>query len=357
MIGLLKAQEVTSANGNAASEPKQEATQNADPPHARFPLDVAGYLSIRTFNDAALYEHHRYAEYAGSIFVSKKAGRWLFHSEFNADNIPSDDSEGVQILRRGSWIFKLDNVFVNYNWRDYLQAEAGLLFVPTYSRTHRYQSTTLTVEEPLIDENIFPTMFKGVMIHGDKYFEKGGVSYQIYGGVNKERSFNTGVTKQIGLARSIGGKLVLHLPNRGFFDAFDVGFQRLHELYPGLRRDQTNGWELHLEKGQFELLAEAAHSSIRPVDGTPGHFREGYYLQPSYRITRNLLAVARYDLLDRDNTRADKNALARQSLGLICRPWALLSLKIEADRYQAERGRLPAYYGASVGVVYFFHLP
>jgi len=182
-------------------------------------------------------------------------------------------------------------------------------------------------------------------------------SYQIYGGVNKERSFNTGVTKQIGLARSIGGKLVLHLPSRGFCDAFDVGFQRLHELYPGLRRDQTNGWELHLEKGQFELLAEAAHSSIRPVDGTPGHFREGYYLQPSYRITRNLSAVARYDLLDRDNTRADKNALARQSLGLTCRPWALLSLKIEADRYQPERGRLPAYYGASVAVIYFFHLP
>lgn len=81
---------------------------------------------------------------------------------------------------------ELQTASANYNWRDWLQGEAGFLFVPTNWRTHRYQSTNLTVDEPLIDQNVFPTAFKGIMLHGDKYFEDGGFSYQIYGGVSQE---------------------------------------------------------------------------------------------------------------------------------------------------------------------------
>lgn len=67
-----------------ASESNGEAPDIADPPPRKLPLDVAGYLSFRTLNNDNLSEHHSYGEVAGSIFLSKKAGQWLFHSEFNA---------------------------------------------------------------------------------------------------------------------------------------------------------------------------------------------------------------------------------------------------------------------------------
>jgi hypothetical protein len=84
--GWLGAQDLSLDAGAAGSEPKAEAPDIGDPHTHKFPLDVAGYLSFRTLNDDAFYKHEYYREYAGSLFLSKKAGRWLFHSEFNANS-------------------------------------------------------------------------------------------------------------------------------------------------------------------------------------------------------------------------------------------------------------------------------
>jgi hypothetical protein len=51
------------------------------------------------------------AQGAGHAARERCYGRWLFHSEFNIDNILSNDREGLQILSRSDWILKLDNVF------------------------------------------------------------------------------------------------------------------------------------------------------------------------------------------------------------------------------------------------------
>jgi hypothetical protein len=162
MTGWLQAQE-------SSSEPKQQTPDIADPPPAKFPLDIAGYISFRALNDDDLSEHNFYREYAASVFVSKKIGRWQFHSEFNANTASEFDTEGIHIVpKNGNLDVTLETASVNYNWRDWLQVEAGFLFVPTYWRTHRYQSTNLTVDEPLMDQNVFPTAFKGGMLHGDK---------------------------------------------------------------------------------------------------------------------------------------------------------------------------------------------
>jgi hypothetical protein len=143
----------------------------------RFPIEVAGYVNFRYLDDDALQKHHFYREYSASLFLSKTIGRWRFHSELNADTAPEYDSEGIHLFpRRPSLSVKLDSGFVNYNARDWLQVQAGLLFVPTYWRTHRYQSTALTVDEPLIDQNVFPTALKGAAIYGDLYWGDGGVS-------------------------------------------------------------------------------------------------------------------------------------------------------------------------------------
>jgi hypothetical protein len=347
----------------AGNDPARQGQKAPDAAKGReFPLDVAGYLSFRSLNDDSLDEHRFYREYSGSIFLSKTIGRWSFHSEFNASNAPEYDAEGLHLFpRRPSLSVKLDSGFVNYNWRDWLQGEAGFLFIPTYWRTHHYQSTTLTVDEPLADQNVFPTAIKGVMLHGDRYFEGGGISYQFYGGAGQEPDLDTNqeVRYRSGV---MGGKLVFHVPTRLFFDTFDIGYQQLRERHESGRGQETYGGEMLLEKGRARLLAEFAYASIGPMDVSPGrvrsgYFRQGYYVQPSYGITRQLSAVARYERLNSDSRHDDVNALARQLVGLTYRPAPALSLKLEADRFQPQQGRLPAYYGASLAIVYFFRLP
>jgi hypothetical protein len=357
------AQEAPAAEPQPACAPTQEAAEPDGAKPGKFLPDVAGYLSFRNLNYDYLSTHSFYREYSGSVFVSKTLGRWSFHSEFNAGNAPEYDSEGIHLIhRRPSLSVKLDSAFLNYNWRDWLQVRAGFLFVPAYWRTHRYQSTTLTVDEPLTDQNVFPTAFKGLMIHGEKYFEEAGFSYALCAGNSQEPDLNDPQETHY-RSGAVGGKLVLHLPTRHFLDHFDIGYQQLREQHKrtGSQQD-TYGAELRLEKGRAAFLGEFAYASIGP--GTLGpsffrreYFRQGFYLQPSYRITRQLFAVARYDRLNGNSRRGSLSGLARQLAGLTYRPVPALSLKLEADRLEPRRGRLPPYYGVSVGIVYFFHLP
>src|SRR6267154_2304126 len=215
----------TTVTASATPDP----ATGAQPATRHFPVEVAGYLGFRYFNRDELEDHSFLREYSASLFLSRTFGRWRIHSEFNAGNSPEDDSEGIRLLhRQRNLSVKLDTLLVNYNLRDWFQTEAGFLFIPTYWRAHRYQSTTLTVDDPLIDQNIFPTAFKGIAIHGDKYFESGGFSYQLYGGVDQQSQFGArDLSRAIERSRSIGGKIVLHLPSRHLLNTLDIGFHRL----------------------------------------------------------------------------------------------------------------------------------
>jgi hypothetical protein len=323
-----------------------------------FPLEVAGYINFRYLNDDALQDHDFSREYSASLFLSKTIGRWRLHSEFNGNTAAEYDSDGIHLFpRRPSLSVKLDSGFVNYNQRDWLQVQAGFLFIPTYWRTHRYQSTTLTVDEPLIDQNLFPTAVKGGALYGDKYFGDGGVSYIVYGGVDQQSQFvESAHVVQTERARVIGGKLTFHLPSRHFFGMFDIAIHRLRRVGLDGLPDETYGLELQLSRGRVEVLGEFAHTSMDVVKGVRSYIRQGYYIQPSYRITSKLFAVVRYDRLDRDSRYVDQSSLAKQSAGLTYRPIPVVSVKIEGDRFEPEGARLPAYYGVTVSLVWFFHL-
>jgi hypothetical protein len=325
-----------------------------------FPFDVAGYISFRYLNDDAFQEHDFFREYAASLFLSKTVGRWRFHAEFNADTAPEYDSDGIHLFPpRPSLSVKLDSAFVNYNSRDWLQVQAGLLFVPTYWRRHRYQSTTLTVAEPLIDQNIFPTALKGGALYGDKYWGDGGLSYIVYGGVDQQSQFQqSSQVVRTEQAKAAGAKITLHVPNRQFFTTFDVSVHRLHRVgTDDGKPDELYGTELQLSKSRFELLGEFDHASMDVVNGIRAFVRQGYYIQPSYRITAKLFAVVRLDRLDRDSRYTDQSRLARQSAGLTYRPVPAVSLKIEGDRYEPQGTRIAAYYGVTAAAVWFFQLP
>jgi hypothetical protein len=345
----------------AAGEQGQQEPPAPEPaPSPGLPFEVAGYINFRYVNEDALQERDFYRDYAASLFLSKTVGRWRFHAEFNADTAPEYDDDGIHLIhRRPSLSVKLDSGFVNYNARDWLQFQAGLLFIPTYWHTHRYQSTTFTVDDPLIDQNIFPTALKGGALYGDKYWGDGGVSYIVYGGVDQQAEFQENTRAlRIETARTAGGKFTLHVPSRHFFRTFDVAVQRLHRVgTDDGKPDEIYGVEMLLSKSRYELLGEFAHESMDVVNGVRSYIRQGYYLQPSYRITPKLFAVVRYDRLDRDSRYVDQNSLARQSAGLTYRPIPSISLKIEGDRYEPEEARLPAYYGVTTALVWFFHLP
>src|SRR5580704_14002739 len=257
----------TRAQAIAAPEPApQEPERPTAATVAPFPLDVAGYVAFRNLGSDDLIDRTSFREYSGSVFLSKTMGRWLFHSEINANTAPEWDSEGIHILPRLTNLsVKLETASVNYTWRDWMQVQAGFLFVPTYWRTHRYQSTTLTVDEPLIDQAIFPTAFTGAMIHGDKYFDEGGISYQFYGGSAQQANFEdatAGVAGDLTRSRAVGGKMVWHLPSRHLFNTLDVGFHAHRALNSDTSRTQIYGTDLNVEKGPIQLLGEFADASI-----------------------------------------------------------------------------------------------
>jgi hypothetical protein len=342
-----------------APEAPQEPALPAADHGGSFPLDVAGYDAVRNLTGDDLADRNVFREYSGSIFVSKTIHRWLFHSEINANTAPEWDSEGIHLLPRMSHLsVKLETASVNFNWRDGLQVQAGFLFVPTYWRTHRYQSTTLTVDEPLIDQAVFPTAFTGAMIHGDRYLEEGGISYQIYAGYAQQANFEDAVVSaDLTRSRAAGGKVVWHVPSQHMFHTFDVGFHVHRALNSNTSRTHIYGTELNLEAGRIQVLGEFADASVGALPGQAGYYRQGFYLQPSYRIAPQLFVVARYERLNRDSRNPDVNRLAKQSLGLTYRPVPAVSLKLEADRFEPQRGRLPPYYGVGFAVVYFFRVP
>jgi hypothetical protein len=344
---------------SAASQAQQNPPAAEVPPIRTFPLDVAGYVSFRYLNDDALQDHSFYREYSASLFLSKTVGRWRFHTEFNGTTAPEYDSDGIHLFPpRPSLSVKLDSGFVNFNARDWLQIQAGMLFIPTYWRTHRYQSTTLSVDEPLIDQNIFPTALKGGAVYGDKYWKDGGLSYIVYGGVDLQSQYQerTG-DSETEQSRVVGGKLTFHVPNRTFFRTLDIAFHRLHRFGGDDKPDDIYGAELQLSKGRFEVLGEFDHASLDFVHGLRTYFRQGYYVQPSIRITPRLFATARYDRLDRDSRYADQKNLAAESAGVVFRPVPKISIKVEGNRYEPQGSAAPAYYGATTSLVWFFHLP
>jgi hypothetical protein len=131
----------------------------------------------------------------------------------------------------------------------------------------------------------------------------------------------------------------------------------MHQVGGDGLADETYGVELQLSKSRFEVLGEFGHASMDVVNGGRSYIRQGYYIQPSYRIIPKLFAFVRFDRLNRDSRYADQNSLARKLVGLTYRPMAAISLKVEGNRYEPAGARVPAYYGVTTSLVWFFNLP
>jgi hypothetical protein len=346
-----------------------------DPPKkAVLPFDVSGYFSFRQLKGEDPGSRDAFREYAFSLFLDKAISKWRFHTEFNSEKSPHFDNDGI-LFGPDSIKAHLHTAWANFQQSDAFQVRAGFLFVPTYWRTHRYQSTTLTVADPLIDRRIFPSGVVGAMGHGNKLFDDGGFGYTVYGGVTprapvpeipkvggegeggdgeEDHHTTTAQEFEAGRARSVGGTFLAHVPNGHNINVLDLGFQYLYQAYSNHLGARIYGFETRIEKGRGALLGEFAHSSILEESGERLYMKQGLYVQPSYRVLRNLFGVYRYDVLNLDSRNTERGTLTRHTAGVTWRPIANLSLKAEYNRFEFTRGDHPTYSGASAGVVYYF---
>jgi hypothetical protein len=345
---------------------------------AQPPVDFAGYASFRRV--APQGGSNAANEFSASIFATGTLGRFRLHSEWNLSNATEYDSEGINLVHpRRDLSVKLDSATLTYNVRDWLQFAAGFEFVPTYWRAHRYQSVTLTVQDPVTDQSVFPTAFKGGLVKGDKYLEFGGFSYQLYGGVGQQTVYRPDGTGTF-LARDpiMGGKFVFHAPCGHWLDACDVGIHLARVFLPGGHVNNLYGGEARLEKGRVGFLSEFAHAYMGVPNGGPAYNRQGFYVQGAYRLARTVWVVARFDRANLDSRFDGPNDIRRRLLGLVFRPVPDLSLKFEANQYPGptfianpDFGSLPVpisvaasplpghphHYGVSMSIVYFWHRP
>ncbi len=351
------------------------ASSPPDPPKkAVLPFDVSGYLSFRQIKGEDPGSRDAFREYSFSLFLDKTVGKWNFHSEFNTEKSPHFDNDGI-LFGPDSIKAHLHTAWVNFQQSDELQLRAGFLFVPTYWRTHRYQSTTLTVSDPLIDRRIFPVGVVGAMGYGSKRFDDGGFAYSVYGGVaprvpapelptvggdaetgdaGTEDHATSEAEFEAGRARSIGGTFLAHVPNGHNLNVTDIGVHYLYQKYSDGKGARIYGFESRIEKSRLALLAEFAHSSILEENGERLYLKQGFYVQPSYRLLRNLFGVYRFDVVNLDSRNTERGNLTRHTAGITYRPIANLSLKAEYNRFEFTQGEHPTYSGASAGVVYYF---
>jgi len=313
------------------------------------PLDLNGYYSFRYLNDTRAANPGTFQAHVLSLFFGKKLGRWRFFSEAELEYAPAFDSSGVTFsTHRGEVL--LETAWLDYNHRDWLNARGGLLLVPTYWRVHHYPSTTLTVQNPLIDKRIFPGDIVGVMAHGSRYFSRGGLDYTIYAG--NGRGVDQG-RQDINENKAIGGSFVYHVPTQEKFDTVDLGMQWYRDTLANRDREKIYGFEAKIEKGRLGFLGELAHATLGPSGGARRLFREGYYLQPSLRLSRKAHLVYRYDLLNYDSRLSDARDLRRHTFGFGYRPTPTVSLKLEFNHYKPEQ-RPGTYTGLAAGLSFFF---
>jgi hypothetical protein len=111
---------------------------------------------------------------------------------------------------------------------------------------------------------------------------------------------------------------------------------------------------LEVEKKRLSFLGEYAHATISAAEGSERLFRDGYYLQPSWRIRPKLFGVYRLDSFSEGNPINMASRVKRHTAGVTFRPVPTVSLKLEYVRHRFELFDSEAHNGVSFGAVYYF---
>src|SRR5260370_14454305 len=128
---------------------------------------------------------------------------------------------------------------------------------------------------------------------------------------------------------ALGGTFLMHIPTGHFFKIFDAGVQ-LYQDKPGSGlRQHIVGFQNQIQKGPFEFIGEMAHANIGFAGSSRQIFREGYYLQPSWRVAKGVHLYYRYDWMKFDSSDPLHPFADEHTAGINFRPVPTLSLKLE----------------------------
>jgi hypothetical protein len=337
--------------GPQASLPDKDPAPDTTPdaPSAT-PVALNGYFSSRFTRLPVPEALPNFEQQTVSFLVDKAAANWQFHSELEYEYGPDLTTfGGVTGAAQGH--IGIEAGWLDYTYADLLRGRAGILLTPTYWALHHYPSIALTVENPLIHQRIFPANIVGAMVHGSHYFENGGFDYSVYAGNGS--GFQDSQVQQDGRG-AMGGTFLTHIPTGHFFTVFDAGFQFYRDKPAPGDRQQIYGFESHIEKGAFQFLGETAHANIGPQNGSRRLFREGYYLQPAWRLHKSIYAYYRYDWLKFDSRDSAHPFTDENTVGLNFRPIPTVSLKLEWNSSRPAGSLGPANQGFGTGVAFFF---
>lgn len=314
------------------------------------PIELNGYFSSRFTRLSSPGAVPDTEQQTVSLLIDKTVENWQFHTELEFEYGP-DFTTFRTPQGPDSTDIGIENAWVDYTYKDLFHVKAGIVLTPTYWALHHYPSIALSVQNPLIHEQIFPKSIVAAMAHGSHYFEKGGFDYSVYAGAGFD--FRDPQVQQDGRG-AMGGTFLAHVPTGRIFDVFDAGVQYYRDKPAPGDRQQIYGFENRIEKGPFEFLGEMAHASIGPQNGTRRLFRQGYYLEPAWRLRKRYHAYYRYDWLKLDSRDITRPFTDEHTLGLNFRPVPTLSLKLEWNSARPVGSFGPFAQGFGTGIAFFF---
>jgi len=297
--------------------------------------ELSGYYDFEYFNSNRDGDPSHFNQHHVSLFVSHTWKDWRFFTELEwEDGAELEDGDGTgAVLVESAW--------VEYLHGDWFEVRGGKLLLPQYWNVNHYPNVVLSTERPLMVKEIYPGEGTGLMVHGTTYGRDVGATYHLYVTNGEDR-----VSEDDNNGKAVGGRVTVHLASLvDGFSRFDIGASGYHENAPGHGgSDDVYGFDAQINTAHLELLTEFASET------EDGQNNEGFYVQPSARVYREVRLFYRYGYADAGGIRQ-----SRHTAGVNVRPMPNVSLKLEVnDNEVADGDTTEDWQGMATSVAIFF---
>jgi len=276
---------------------------------------LVGYYDFEYLTDNKGDSPSHFRQHHVSLFVSRSWTSWRVFSEIEFENAPVYAGDGGTVGGNGE--LKVETAWAEYLHAEWLHVRGGKLLLPQYWNVNHYPNVVLSTERPLMVRALYPADTTGLMAYGTAYVGQLGTTYHLYYG-NGQSADRSHTDDNEG--KEVGGQLTFHL------DQLVDGVARMN-VGIGAMSDPTAtdhndvyGLDTQINAGRYELLAEYAK---RASDASG----EGFYVQPSARVWREVRCFYRYEFTDFENAPRQE----RHTLGVNFRPQPDVSRKLEVN--------------------------
>ncbi len=284
-----------------------------------------------------------------------------FFSELEVEHsIAGEDKDGE---------VEIEQAFIEWDYTQNHRAKAGVFLLPVgiINETHEPE-TFYGVERNPVEKNIIPAtwweggmMFSGEIAEGFSY--DAGVHSGLFidpnDGKSKVRDGRQKVSKAKADDLAYTGRLK-YTGMPGLELAATVQYQSdvwQGEKYAGEEEADATLWELHgvYNHGPFGLRALYAHWDIDDVIESVkagADEQEGFYIEPSYRLTEKLGFFARYS--EWDNQAGDSSDTEKQQYDIGLNYWLNERVVLKADYMHEDVEEGDELHGFNLGVGWSF---